>query len=199
MWGEGDYSGLAGRLAPAAAQLVEAVAPDPAERVLDLACGTGVVARLAAPHVGVTGHVTGLDLNAGMLAVARALPPPSGASITWIEGNAMAIDLPDVSFDVIVCQQGFQFFPDQPAALREMHRVLVPGGQVLLLDHIGSSWQPLYGAQWLVEQLTRRLAGEYQTRRQRTLVEAAGFVVEESERLKTGTVERIRASKPAGE
>jgi SAM-dependent methyltransferase len=82
--------------------------------------------------VGATGHVTGLDLNAGMLAVARALPPPSGASITWIEGSAIAMNLPDASFDVIICQQGFQFFPDQPAALREMHRVLVPGGRVLL-------------------------------------------------------------------
>jgi ubiquinone/menaquinone biosynthesis C-methylase UbiE len=101
------------------------------ERVLDLACGTGVVARLAAAKVGTTGHVTGLDLNAGMLAVARALPPP-GTSLTWVEGSAVAMDLPDASFDVIVCQQGLQFFPDQPAALREMHRVLVPGGRVLL-------------------------------------------------------------------
>jgi ubiquinone/menaquinone biosynthesis C-methylase UbiE len=119
-------------LGPWAPRLVELAAFQQGERVLDLACGTGVVARLAAPHVGVTGHVTGLDLNAGMLAVARALPPPSGASITWIEGSAMALDLADASLDVIVCQQGFQFFPDQPAALREMHRVLVPGGRVLL-------------------------------------------------------------------
>ena len=119
-------------LGPWAPGLIELAALQRGERVLDLACGTGVVARLAASHVGSTGQVTGLDLNAGMLAVARALPPPSGASITWIEGSALAIDLPDASFDVIVCQQGFQFFPDQPAALREMHRVLVPGGRVLL-------------------------------------------------------------------
>jgi SAM-dependent methyltransferase len=119
-------------LGPWAPGLVELAALQQGERVLDLACGTGVVARLAAPHVGATGHVTGLDLNAGMLAVARALPPPSGASITWVEGSAIAMDLPDASFDVIISQQGFQFFPDQPAALREMHRVLVPGGRVLL-------------------------------------------------------------------
>jgi hypothetical protein len=73
----------------------------------------------------------------------------------------------------------------------------MPGGQLLLLDHIGSTWPPLYGAQWLTEQLTRRLAGEHQTRRQLPLVEAAGFVIEEFERLKAGTIERLRARKPA--
>jgi SAM-dependent methyltransferase len=82
--------------------------------------------------VGPTGQVTGLDLNAGMLAVARSLPRPSGASITWIEGSALAMDFPDASFDAILCQQGFQFFPDKPAALREMRRILVAGGRVLL-------------------------------------------------------------------
>jgi ubiquinone/menaquinone biosynthesis C-methylase UbiE len=119
-------------LGPWAPGLVELVALQPGERVLDLACGTGVVARLAAAQVGTTGHVMGLDLNAGMLAVARSLPPPPRTSITWVEGSAMAMDFPDASFDVIVCQQGFQFFPDQPAALREMHRILVPSGRVLL-------------------------------------------------------------------
>jgi SAM-dependent methyltransferase len=102
------------------------------ERVLDLACGTGVVARLAAPAVGLTGRVTGLDLNPGMLAVARSLPSPSGPPITWIEGSAMAMNFPKASFDVILCQQGLQFFPDRPAALREMRRVLIPSGRVLL-------------------------------------------------------------------
>ena len=69
---------------------------------------------------------------------------------------------------------------------------------MLLLDHIGSTWPPLYGARWLVEQLTRRLDGEYQTRRQLPLVQEAGFAIEESERLEVGTIERIRASKPIG-
>ena len=94
------------------------------ERVLDLACGTGVVARLAASAVGPTGRVTGLDLNSGMLAVARSLPPPAGPPITWIQGSAMAMNFPSAAFDVVFCQQGLQFFPDRPAALREMRRVL---------------------------------------------------------------------------
>lgn len=119
-------------LGPWAPELVEVAALGRGERVLDLACGTGVVARLAAPRVGPTGQVTGIDLNAGMLAVARTLPPPSGPAIVWVEGSATAMELPDASIDVILCQQGLQFFPDKLAALREMHRVLVPGGRVLL-------------------------------------------------------------------
>jgi SAM-dependent methyltransferase len=102
-------------IGPWAPGLVALAALKPGERVLDLACGTGLVARIAAPEVGPTGQVTGLDINAGMLAVARSLPPPSGGSITWVEGDAGAMDFPDASFEVILCQQGLQFFPDKPA------------------------------------------------------------------------------------
>ena len=115
-----------------APDLVEVAALQPGERVLDLACGTGLVARLAAARVGPAGQITGFDINAGMLAVARATPPESGATINWVEGSAVAMNLPDVSFDVILCQQGLQFFPDRDAALREILRVLVPGGRVVL-------------------------------------------------------------------
>jgi hypothetical protein len=73
-----------------------------------------------------------LDLNAAMVRVARSLPPPSGAAVTWIEGSALDMRLADAWFDVVLCQQGFQFFPDKRAALDEMRRVLVPGGRVLL-------------------------------------------------------------------
>ena len=117
---------------PWAADLVALAAPQTGERVLDVACGTGVVARLAAPFVGPTGTVAGLDLNPEMLAVARALPPPPGTRITWHEGNASAMPLADATFDVVLCQQGVQFFPDRAAALREMHRVLAPGGRLAL-------------------------------------------------------------------
>jgi len=113
-------------LGPWAPELVELAALQPGESVLDLACGTGVVARLVAPRVGTTGQVIGVDLNAGMLAVARALPAPSGSAIDWVQGSATALELPDRSIDVVLCQQGLQFFPEKLAALREMHRVLVP-------------------------------------------------------------------------
>lgn len=115
-------------LGPWAPELVERAALERGERVLDLACGTGVVARLAAPRVGLTGQVIGLDLNEGMLAVARTLPTTSGPAIVWLQASVTATELPDASIDVILCQQGLQFFPDKLTALREMHRALVPAG-----------------------------------------------------------------------
>ena len=78
-----------------------------------------------------------------------------------------------------------------------MRRVLVTGGRLLLLDHIGSTWPPVYAAQWLLERLTIRVAGEHFTRRQLPLVSAAGFEIVETQRLKAGTVERVFARKPA--
>ena len=116
---------------PWGTDLVELADLRQGERVLDVACGTGVVARLAAQQVGATGEVTGLDLNAGMLRVARSLPSLPGAPVTWVEGSALAMPLPDGSFDVVLCQQGVQFFPDQRAGLQEFKRVLVPRGRVL--------------------------------------------------------------------
>src|SRR6185436_17387650 len=119
-------------MGPWAPELIEVAALRSGERVLDLACGTGLLARLAAPQVGTTGQVTGLDFNVGMLAVARSRPPPVGAPIVWVEGSAIAMDFSDASFDVILCQQGLQFFPDKLVALREMHRVLVPAGRAFI-------------------------------------------------------------------
>jgi ubiquinone/menaquinone biosynthesis C-methylase UbiE len=117
--------------APLAVDLVEAAALQPGERVLDVACGTGIVARLAAKRVGSTGAVAGLDINPGMLAVARAATP-SGTAIEWHEAPAQAAPLPDGVYDAVLCQMGLQFFPDKVAALREMHRVLAPGGRIVL-------------------------------------------------------------------
>ncbi|MFE3459727.1 methyltransferase domain-containing protein [Nocardiopsis aegyptia] len=112
--------------APWARHLVAQVGPRTGESVLDLACGTGVVARTAAAEVGPTGSVTGVDVSADMLEAARA----GGESIVWVRAPAERTGLPDRSFDVALCQQGLQFFPDRPAALAEMHRVVAPGGRV---------------------------------------------------------------------
>lgn len=115
-----------------AADLVQRAALGPGEQILDVACGTGIVARLAAPAVGERGKVVGLDINTGMLAIARILPPPAGAPITWVEGSVLNLPFPGATFDVVLCQLGLQFFPDRPHALRELERVLRPGGRLLL-------------------------------------------------------------------
>lgn len=114
---------------PVAKDLIEAAGLRPGERVLDVACGSGIVTRLAAERVGPSGAVAGLDVNPGMLAVARA-STPSGMSIDWYEASAEAMPLPDGSFDVVLCQMGLQFVPNRPAALREMRRVLDRGGRI---------------------------------------------------------------------
>jgi len=119
-------------LGPWAPLLVDAVHVDVGERVLDVACGTGVVARVAAERVGSVGRVVGVDLNSGMIAVARSLPTPVGASIEWIERSALDLRLHDATMDVVLCQQGLQFFPDKALAMREMRRVLARGGRLAL-------------------------------------------------------------------
>jgi ubiquinone/menaquinone biosynthesis C-methylase UbiE len=116
--------------APVAADLVETAAIQPVERVVDVACGTGIVARLARERVGSEGTVVGLDPNPAMLAVARQAAPP-GPPIDWYEAPAEAIPLPDESFDVALCGMGLQFFSDKEAGLREIQRVLVGGGRLV--------------------------------------------------------------------
>ncbi|WP_448506809.1 class I SAM-dependent methyltransferase [Immundisolibacter sp.] len=104
------------------------------DSVLDVACGTGIVARIAKERQGSTGMVVGVDLNPQMLAVARRVAP----TIDWREGDASALPLhDDEEFDVVLCQQGFQFFPDGAGAARQMHRALVKGGRLGV-----STWRP---------------------------------------------------------
>jgi SAM-dependent methyltransferase len=121
-----------------ARDLVETATLQAGERILEVACGTGVVARVAASLVGEAGQVVGLDVNESMLGMARAVPPPPGTAITWQQGDATALLLPNTAFDVVLCQQGLQYFPQRAMALQEMARVLVPGGRLAL-----SVWRPI--------------------------------------------------------
>ncbi|NIK58207.1 class I SAM-dependent methyltransferase [Kribbella shirazensis] len=126
------------------------------QRLLDVACGTGVVARSAADRVGSTGAVIGLDLNPAMLAVARDVRP----ELDWRAGDAGEIPFADDDFDVVTCQAGLMFFPDPTAALREMGRVTRPGGVVAVQVFSALSSQPAYGP-WI--EMVARHAGAVAT------------------------------------
>lgn len=120
--------------APWADELVETACLRQGDRVLDVACGTGIVARIAARKLGGTGSVTGLDVSAPMIMVARATALTEGVAVEWREASAVELPFPEATFDVVLCQSGLQFFPDRPASLREMHRVLEPAGGRLILS-----------------------------------------------------------------
>jgi ubiquinone/menaquinone biosynthesis C-methylase UbiE len=170
-----------GPWAPQVAQLANI---RPGDRVLDVACGTGVVARLAAQQAGPTGRVVGLDPNPVMLEVAASIPA-SGAPVTWEQGRAEELPYPDGSFDVVCCQLGLQFFTDRPAGLRQMARVLISGGRLAVMVWRSIEHSPGFAA--LAEALDRHvgaaagalmrapfaLGDEAQLRE---LIGAAGFV-----------------------
>jgi len=114
---------------PFAERLLDAAALTPGERVLDVACGTGIVARLGREHVGPTGSVAGLDPTPGMVELARQI---ASEGIDWYEAPAEAMPLPDGTFDVVLCSLGLQFFEDKARGVREMHRVLAPAGRAVV-------------------------------------------------------------------
>jgi ubiquinone/menaquinone biosynthesis C-methylase UbiE len=140
---------------PLADDLIEVAGLRQGERVLDVACGTGVVTRLAADRVCPKGSVAGLDVNPGMLKVARVETPPDLA-VYWYEASAEAMPLPDSAYDVVLCQMGLQFIPDKLAALREMRRVLAAGGRIHL--NVPGPKPPLFAV--MKQVLARHLGNE---------------------------------------
>src|SRR4051812_16770162 len=171
-------------LAPWAPKLLDLAEVGPGMQVLDVACGTGVVTRLAAERVGSGGRVVGLDVNPDMLSVAQRLAPVGGASIEWLEASALEMPLLDAAFDVVLCQHGLQQFPDRPTALREMRRVLAPGGRLGLC--VWSRIEASPGMAALAEALERHVGAEAAANRRepfalggpiqlRALVVEAGF------------------------
>ena len=132
---------------PWAPILIELAHPKPGDRVIDIACGTGVVARLVAARVGASGVVVGVDLNPGMLNVARSLKAmDNAASVQWQEASADRLPFPDGSFDVAYCQLGLQFFADRSLALREMRRVLSAEGRMAVMVWCGIQESPGFAA-----------------------------------------------------
>lgn len=123
---------VGGHLRSIAERFLEQLSLRPTDRVLDVACGTGIVARLAAAQIGRPNQITGLDLNVGMLNTAKKLASDAELSIQWTHGDATALPFSASEFDVVLCQQGLQFMTDKARALREMRRVLVPEGTVAI-------------------------------------------------------------------
>ncbi len=165
------------------------------DRMLDIACGTGIVARLAMKHLSGNEHVVGVDVSPQMLTVARAIEP----RIDWREGDAAALPLREGErFDVVVCQQGLQFFPDKPAAVREMRRAIDRGGRLVV-----AVWKSLEEAPFFreIDRLAERRLGPFVDRRHsfgdpvalERLIADAGF-----ENVRVESVTRtIRFAEPA--
>jgi ubiquinone/menaquinone biosynthesis C-methylase UbiE len=129
---------------PCARILIEAGDPKRGERVLDVGCGTGIVAREVASRPGAPGAVTGIDLSANMLAVARAVVAREGLMIEWREGNAEQLPFHDGAFDLVLCQFALMFVADKAAALSEMRRVVTESGRVLISVWQGLDRHPFY-------------------------------------------------------
>lgn len=140
-----------------APKVADAAQIGPDQRVLDVACGTGILAREVSSRIGSSGRITGIDPSPGMVAVAKQLAP----SIEWREGVAESLPFPDRSFDAVVSQFGLMFFTDRRQAVREMLRVLTPGGRLAVavwdsLDNI-----PAYASEVaLLEQTSGREAAD---------------------------------------
>lgn len=156
-----------------------------------MAIGTGL--NLPSYPSGV--RLTGVDLTREMLAQARRRSQDIGVAIALAEGDAQALPFADATFDTVVCAYAMCSVPDERAAVLEMRRVLLPGGRLILVDHIRSSVAPLFWLQRLLELMPSRDRDEL-TRRPRAHVEAVGFTIEESDRLRAGIVERLVARKP---
>jgi SAM-dependent methyltransferase len=133
-WGAGHYESTAEQILPAARAVVAAAAIGTDERILDLGCGTGNAALLAAEH---TGQVTGVDPALRLLQVARARAASDGKKVEFLSGDAASLPAGDASMDVILSVFAVIFAPDPGAAAREMSRVLAPGGRIVL-----SAWIP---------------------------------------------------------
>jgi ubiquinone/menaquinone biosynthesis C-methylase UbiE len=154
----------------------------PGERVIDVACGTGIVARLVAPKVGASGRVVGVDWSEPMLGIARAAAAGRSDILEWRQADVTALPFERGAFDVAFCQQGLQFFPDKPAALAEIRRVLDDGGRLAL--SVWSEPSPLFVAlagvlaKYIGDEVAERWLAPYSFRDGEVigaLVTAAGF------------------------
>jgi ubiquinone/menaquinone biosynthesis C-methylase UbiE len=129
---------------PLSERVLAIAAPSAGETVIEVASGTGILTRKLAAAVGPAGRVLGVDVNPAMIEVAERLG--GGASIEYRQGDGTALALTDGGFDAVYCQQGLQFYPDRAAGVREMRRVLDPGGRAVVVTWHGLDAHPLFAA-----------------------------------------------------
>jgi ubiquinone/menaquinone biosynthesis C-methylase UbiE len=161
-------------------------------QVLEVAIGTG--RNLPFYPRGI--QLTGIDFSPAMLDIARGRAADVGVDVTLLEADAQHLPFADHRFDTVVCTLALSSIPDPAAAINEMHRVLRPGGQLLVVGHVASPHRVVRAGQQTLEQLSIRLAGDHQTRQPYPEIVAAGFTIDRREHLRAGIIERVRALKP---
>ena len=162
--------------------------------VLEIAAGTGRNLAFYPPHV----RVTMTEFTPAMLDIARKRRAELGREADLREGDAQQLEFPDDSFDTVVCTLGLCTIPDDGAAVREVRRVLRPGGRFLLLEHVRSPLRMVRAVQRLLDPLFVRFEGDHIMREPLEHLRAEGFAIERLERSKAGIVERVAARKPSG-
>jgi len=162
-------------------------------KVLELACGTARNLRFYPDDV----ELTGIELSPGMLAIGQQRAEQIGRQADLRIGDAESLEFPEASFDTVTCTLGFCTIPDTRRAAAEAFRVLRPGGQLLLLEHIRSPARAVRSIQRVLEPLAVRFEADHLLREPLDYLPDVGFEVELVERSKWGIVERLRAHRPS--
>ena len=157
--------------------------------MLELAVGTG----RNLPHYTADVRLTGIELSPQMLAIARQRAEQLGRDVDLRIGDAQALELEDQSFDTVIITFGLCTIPDDRGAATEAHRVLRPGGRLVLLEHVRSPSRAVRAAQRMLDPLSVRFGADHLVRDPVDYLENVGFEIESVERLKWGIVERVVA------
>lgn len=160
--------------------------------VLEIALGTGRNLEHYPREV----RLTGIELSPAMLKIARRRAAGLGREADLRVGDAQSLEFADESFDTVVCTLALCTIPDDRAAVREVRRVLRPGGRFLLMEHVRSPLPVTRTVQRLIDPLMVRFKGDHVVREPLDHLQSEGFVIERLERSKWGIVERVTAQRP---
>lgn len=167
-----------------AQDIVQRAALRGGDRILDVGCGTGIVSRHAYKSLGESGNITGIDVNEIVIKKAREICLPNDIPIEWKQGNVETLPFSDAKFNVVLCQQGLQYFPDQSRALTEINRVLISEGRIVFSVWRSIEYSPFYSAlhqaleQYVSEEAASTLSSAFtlgDSIQLRGLFESAGF------------------------